>query len=452
MADGKSLGQIDLLNGNIMKSIIMFALPIFVSMLFQQLYNAADAAIVGNILGEESLAAIGSIAPVFELMIYFTTGLCGGFGIVVARAYGSGDDALLKRAVAGALKIGIGAVLVFTLFCIVGMPCLLHAINTPDEIFAEALLYIRIVTAFLIVTFFYNFFSGILRSIGNSVMPLVFLIVSSVLNVVLDYVFIAVCKRGVEGAAVATVISQAVSAVLCYIYLLSKVRILVPGMEHFKTEPELIRDLMGQGFAMMFMSSIVSVSSVILQSGINGIGTQIIAAHVAARKLMGLAALPFISVPVSISVFVSQNKGAGNRDRILKATRQYYILFAVGAAIMSVFLWTMAPSLVRLISGSENPIVISNGAGYLYVLGPFLYILGVINSMRSSLQGIGYKVVPVISSIIELCGKVLFVLLFIPRFGYKAVIWCEPVIWVFMAIELTWAWYSSDYIKGRVLI
>ncbi len=154
MAEEKSLGQVDLLNGNIMKSIVLFAVPIVVSMLFQQLYNAADTAIVGNILGENSLAAIGSVAPVFELMIYFATGLCSGFGIVVARAFGSGDDALLKRSVAGSLKIGIIAVLVFTLLSIVGLPYLMHAINTPDEIFAEALLYTRIVTAFLIVTFF----------------------------------------------------------------------------------------------------------------------------------------------------------------------------------------------------------------------------------------------------------------------------------------------------------
>ncbi|WP_026670418.1 MATE family efflux transporter [Butyrivibrio sp. AE3006] len=448
MSEEKTLGQIDLLNGPIMKSIIIFAVPIVVSMLFQQLYNAVDTAIVGNVLGENALAAIGSVASVFELIVYFATGSCGGFGIVIARAYGSKDENLIKRAVAGSLKLGFVMVFAFTLLGMIGMPYLLHAINTPDEIYADALLYIRIVTAFLFVTFAYNFFSGILRSIGNSVMPLIFLIISSVLNVILDYSFIAILKMGVDGAAIATVISQAFSAILCLIYLLKKVKILIPGPEHFKTEPELIKDLAGQGIAMMFMSSIVSISSVILQSGINGIGTQIIAAHVAARKIMGLAALPFISVPVAVSVFVSQNKGADNKDRILKAMKECYIFFFIGAAVMALILWTTAPFLIRLISGSDNPVVIQNGAKYLYVLGPFLCVLGIINFNRNSLQGIGYKIVAVISSVIELCGKVMFVILLIPSFGYNAVIWCEPSIWIFMAMELIWAWNSNDYIKG----
>ena len=447
-SEKKSLGQVDLLNGPIMNSLLLFALPIFISMLFQQLYNAVDTAIVGNILGENSLAAIGSVSAVFDLIIHFATGLCNGLGIVIARAYGSKDEDRLKKSVAGALKIGISTVLLLTLINLIGLPYLLRLINTPDEIFTEALSYIRIVAMFLIVTFAYNLFSGMLRSIGNSVMPLVFLVISSVLNVILDYIFIAYLHTGVAGAAAATVISQAFSALLCLIYLLKKVKILIPEAKHFKTEVELLKELAAQGFAMVLLTSLVSLSSVILQSGINGLGTLIIAAHVSSRKLFSLSALPFVSMPSSVSVFISQNRGAGNGKRILEAMKKSYIFYAVAAVIETAFLWSMAPILVGLISGSSDPVILENGSRYLRVLGPFLFILGIINTTRSSLQGIGYKLIPVVSSIIELIGKVIFVTLLIPRFGYNAVIWCEPVIWVFMAAQLTFAWNSNDYIRS----
>ncbi len=448
MSENKSLGQVDLLHGPIMRSIILFAIPIFTSMLFQQLYNAADTAIVGNFLGENSLAAIGSVSSVFELIIFSTAGLCGGMGIVIARAFGSNDEDKVKRAVAGTIMIAAVTILIATIAFFIGLPHLLKAINTPDEIYGDALAYIRIITLFLFVTISYNIFSEMLRAIGNSVMPLVFLIISSVLNVIIDYIFIAHLNMGVRGAAIATVIAQGFSASLCAVYMVKKVRILIPSPAHFKVESELIKDLWGQGYAMMMMSSIVSISSVILQSGINGLGTQIIAAHLASRKLFGIAALPFISMAGAISVFISQNKGAGQGDRIISAMKRSYVFFAVAAFCVTVFLWSLAPVMVRLISGSDNPVIIENGSRYLHVLGPFLFVLGIINSTRSGLQGIGVKIIPLISSTIELCGKVLFVTFLIPRFMYNAVIWCEPVIWVFMAAQLTYSWYTNRYIMS----
>ncbi|WP_051226964.1 MATE family efflux transporter [Butyrivibrio sp. MC2013] len=444
----KTVGQVDLINGPIMKSILVFTIPIFISILFQQLYNAADTAIVGNLLGEDSLAAIGSVSSLFDLIVHVATGLCSGFGIVIARSYGSGDRERLGRSVAGALIIGVFTVIILTIISISCLPYLMRLINTPDAIFDEALSYIRIVTSFLIVTFSYNLFSGMLRSIGNSFMPLVFLIISSVTNIILDYSFIALLHTGVEGAAVATVISQGLSALLCLVYLIRKVDILIPKREHFSLDVGLMKELAGQGFAMVLLTSIVSLSSVILQSGINGLGKETIAAHVASRKLFSLAALPFISLPNSVSVFISQNRGADKGERIIRAMNYCYIFFAACAVVVSLVIWNIAPILVHLITGSDNPVIITNGSRYLYVLGPFLGVLGVINTTRFSLQGIGYKIIPVVSSVIELIGKILFVLFLIPRYEYGAVIWCEPVIWLFMAMQLIIAWYSNDYIRG----
>ena len=375
-------------------------------------------------------------------------GLCSGFGIVIARAYGSDNEDMLKRSVAGALMIGIGTALLVTLLSIAGLRPLLHLINTPEDIFEDALSYIRIVSLFLFVTFTYNLVSGALRAIGNSVLPLIFLIFSSVLNVILDYIFIANLGAGVQGTAVATVISQAVSAVLCIIYIFRKVSLLIPEPKHFRINIALVKELAGQGFAAALMSSLVSISSIILQSGINGLGTEMIAAHISSRKIFFLSAMPFIAMPIAVSVFISQNRGAENGQRILKAMKDANLFFAATAAAMSLILWTAAPLLIRLISGSDNPVIISNGSRLLYVLGPFLFILGIINSTRHSLQGIGYKLIPVISSLIELAGKVLFVVFLIPRFGYNAVIWCEPSIWVFMAMQLLYAWHTNSYIAG----
>ena len=286
-----------------------------------------------------------------------------------------------------------------------------------------------------------------LRAIGDSIMPLVFLIISSLLNIFLDILFITTFKMGVAGAAFATVLAQLVSTVLCVIYILRRTQILIPEGRHFRYDAELYKDVGGQGYAMALMGSIVSVGSIILQSGINSLGTEIIAGHVAARKIYMFGNMPFTSMSQAVSTFISQNKGANQGDRILRAMRDAYIYDFVLAAVVSVFFFTCAPSLVRLISGSTNPVIINNGSKMLYIVGPFYAVLGVLMQTRFALQGIGSKLIPMISSVIELIGKILFVAVFIPRFQYDAVVWCEPLIWVVMTIQLLYAFNTNSYIR-----
>ena len=423
----KSQGTaVDLINGPIMKNLLIFMLPILISYVFQQLYNAVDTAIVGHYLGEQSLAAVGANVAIFDLMVMFAQSLGNGLCIVVSRAYGAGDDSKLRKSVAGSLVIGAGTVAVMMVLSLFGLGPLLRILGTPEAIFAEALAYIRIIGGGIAVMFAYNLLSSLLRAIGNSTMSLVFLIISSVLNIFLDIALVAGAGMGVQGAATATVIAQGISAVLCAGYILKKERILIPHR-----------------------GDVVNLGSVILQYGINGLGATVIAGHTTARKLFMLCALPNISMGMAISTFVSQNKGAGQRERIIRGVKESYVYDLVCGLFTIVILFLFADELAVLISGSRNPELIGNVVAYVRFAAVFSGILGVLHQTRLALQGLGAKFTPLVSSFIELAGKCLFAWIFVPKMGYRAVILCEPLIWCVMALHLLIAFFTNPYIRGN---
>ena len=442
-------GTVDLIHGPIMKNLLIFMLPILVSYIFQQLYNAVDTAIVGHYLGEQSLAAVGANVAIFDLMVMFAQSLGNGLCIVVSRAYGAGDEEKLRKSVAGSLVIGVATTLVMTVLSLFGLGPLLRALGTPEAIYAEALSYIRIIGGWIVVMFAYNLFSSLLRAIGNSAMSLVFLIISSVLNVILDLILVAGVGMGVRGAAAATVIAQGISAVLCVGYILARARILIPNREDWNCGKALMVELAGQGYAMAFMGSVVNVGSVILQSGINSLGATVIAGHTTARKLFMLCALPNISMGMAISTFVSQNKGAGQRERIIRGVWESYVYDLVCGLFTIVVLFLFADELAVLISGSTNPELIGNTVAYVRFAAVFSGVLGVLHQTRLALQGLGAKFTPLVSSFIELFGKCIFAWSLVPRMGYRAVILCEPLIWCVMAVHLVFAFFTNPYIRGR---
>ena len=435
--------NVDLMHGPIFKSLVVFMLPIFVSNLFQQLYNTVDTMIVGNVLGDTALAAIGSCGSIYELLVGFGLGIGNGLAIVAARSYGAQDHDLLKKTVAGSLVIGLIASLCITLAGAVGLRPLLVLLDTPAEILEDAYRYIIVIDYGVLVMFAYNLCAGLLRAIGNSFMPLVFLLLSSGLNILLDLLFIARMGMGVQGAAVATVISQGVSVLLCIVYVFAKVKLLLPEKQHFRVGRHLYWELFSQSISMGLMSSIVSAGSGVLQYGINGLGTLVIAGHTAARKMFMFTDMPLLSMASAGSTFVSQNCGAGQPDRVRKGMKEIY-LYSVVVAVAAVLLMRVAaPWMVAFVSGSSEPIVLENGARYLLWNAPFYAVLGILLSTRYALQSLGNKVLPLFSSVIELVGKVVFVVLFIPKFGYDAVILCEPIIWCVMAAYLV-AVYRHD--------
>ena len=334
----------------------------------------------------------------------------------------------------------------FTAAGFLGLRPLLQLLDTPAEILEEAYSYIIVIDLGVIVMFLYNLCAGLLRAIGNSVMPLVFLLISSALNVALDLWLIAGMGMGVMGAAVATVIAQGISVVLCILYVMRRVPLLLPARRHWAVGQHLYWELFSQSISMGLMSSIVSAGSVVLQYGINGLGTLVIAGHTAARKLFSFTDMPLTAMASACSTFVSQNYGANHPDRVRRGMRDVILYSIVVAAAITVLMSVGAEWMVRLVSGSSEPVVLENGARYLIWNAPFYAVLGVLLASRYALQSMGEKVLPLLSSVIEFLGKIVFVIVFIPRFAYNAVILCEPVIWCFMTAELMTVYLHNPFV------
>ena len=354
--------------------------------------------------------------------------------------YGSKNENELKKSVAASLILGLIISIAITIVSYVSMPYLLTILKTPKSIYHDSLNYIRCISAFLIITMFYNLGAGMLRAIGDSLRPLIVLFCSSIINIALDIVCITILDMGVFGAAVATVIAQAISTIICFFLILRKAKILIPRKEHFQIKSYMVNDLLGQGFSMGFMFSIVSIGTIILQSGINSLGTQIITAHTAARKLISLFCLPLSTLAASMATFVSQNKGAQNYERIIKGVRLSNICGIIYPIFLSILIYFTAENLVHLLSGSNTPAVLQNGAMYLKINIPFFIVLSILLNLRNAIQGFGYKITPLFSSIIELIGKIVFTLFLVPTFKYLGVCFCEPIIWCLMASQLIYSY------------
>ena len=438
---------INLTDGPILRSIIAFAIPIIISNIFQQLYNTADIIIVGRFLGQDSLAAVGATAAIFELIVGFALGVGNGMGIIIARHYGARNHRLLKRAVASTIVIGAVLSLLVAVIGSIGMFPLLRFLGTPEIIIDQSYAYISIVVLGIAVTFAYNLCAGLLRAVGDSQAALYFLILAAIVNVILDIFCITQLHMGVAGAAVATIIAQGISAILCFVYIKKRVNFLVPSRKNFVRDDELYLDLLSQGLAMGLMSSIVSLGSVMLQSSINALGPVIISAQTSARRIFSFSTLPFAAIAAAMTTFTSQNLGAEKPHRIAKGFRQASLV-AIGWALFAfVFLFFVSPWLNQLISGSSDPALLDNAALYNRIGSAFYIPLALLLILRNSLQGLGQKSAPLLSSFIELAGKVLFVIFIIPHTGYLGVILCEPILWVLMAIQLSYSFLNHPFIK-----
>lgn len=438
--------QVNMTKDPIVKSLVIFALPILFSNIFQQLYNTIDIMIVGNFLGDSSLAAIGASSSIYELLLGFCFGVGNGLSIVVSRYFGQGDKTLLKKSVAGSIIIALILTAILMTASSLGLYPLMRALKTPENLLAESHSYVSTLTTFIGVMFAYNLLARFLRGIGNSFMPLVFLIISSLTNILLDLLFITRFQMGIRGAAVATVIAQGFSVILCLIYIIRKTPILVPERQHFAVGKKLYRELTTQGLSMGFMNAVVSSGTVILQSAINGLGEVYIACHATARKLNSFCLMPVSTIGASMSTFVSQNRGAGNKDRIRKGIRTACIMDVCWGVTAIIILFSFARNLVTLF-GSTQDVILDNSTLYLRFTAPFYAVLGILFNMRNSLQALGEKTKPLISSFIECAGKIIFALFIIPVMGYWGVIICEPLIWCFMTAQLVYCYLHVPYLR-----
>ncbi len=440
--------DVNLIDGSIYKALMIFAIPILVSNLFQQLYNAVDTIIVGNFLGNQSLAAIGASSVIYELLVGFAIGVGGGLSIVIARNFGKKDDVLFRKTIFLASMISVSLAIIIMLFSRVLLMPILQALNTPTEIIQEAYAYISILTLYCIAMIAYNLLAGLLRAVGNSFVPLLFLIFSSFLNIGLDLLFVTQFHMGISGAAIATVISQAASAILCMLYIYFKYHQLVPHKHHMTFDKDVFYELTTQGLSMGMMMALVTTGTVVLQSGINGLGYLYVAAHTAARRIGSFFMMPMATLAFALSTFVSQNRGANQGERIRKAVYQMNVTNVVMALISTVILFFFAKTFVVLLSGSKDPLMIETATKYLLFNAPFYAILGILFNVRQSLQALNEKLLPLISSIVELLGKVVITLFLVPIIGYWGIIICEPLVWCVMCLQLCIAFYRHPYVAA----
>lgn len=426
----------DLTKGSPMRLIILFAMPILLGSVFQQAYSFTDTIIIGQQLGKNSIAAVGSTASVVSLMFSTVNGLVTGFSVIIAKNFGAGDHHAMRRAIARTITFAG----IITAMIILGITCfitpLLNALDTPAAIFDEAKDYLFIVALGLAVTLIYNLESGILRAVGDSIIPLVILIISAVLNIVLDLVFVCVFDWGVSGAAIATVLAQLISAIVCFIYLVKRRPFLLIKKSDFKFTFDEAVEMLSSGLGMALMYSIVDIGSIVLQNGINGMGEDVIAAHTAARKILSLLLMPFSAVGATMVTYCSQNRGAGKYSRVKLGIRDGLILSFVWCTLAIILIYLAGIFLVRLILPDEGDFIINTALQYLKVNVLFFYPLAVLLGVRSSLQGLGKSFVPIIASIIELLWKVCTVLFMIPLLGYFGVILSEPIIWTACGIMI----------------
>lgn len=430
----------DLTKGNPLKLIIWFALPIALGNLFQQFYNMADTRIVGSYLGDNSLAAVGSTNSLNSMIIGFLMGMTNGFAIITARKFGAKNEKDLKRAVAATFEIGIALSLIITFFSVIFLRPIMSFLNTPDTIVDEAMSYFRVILIGMTFSMLYNVVSGILRAIGDTVTPLCFLVFSALCNVGLDLLFIRSFHMGVSGAALATIISQGLSFLLCLVYMWMKYPILRFGMKDLVLQKTLVAEMFSTGISMGFMISFINIGSVALQTAINTFGENIIVSHTAARKITEIFMMPFSVFSAAMATFAGQNMGAGRLDRVKVGMKQVLILNFVWSAIVFVMSLTIVPFLVQAVTATEVPKIIETATFYLRVNTSLYWVTAVIIIIRNTMQGIGDSKTPIISSFIELATKVLVAMLLAPKLGYLAIILSEPISWVLMVIPLIVKW------------
>ena len=329
--------QTDMTVGKPMKMILDFTIPVFIGNVFQQFYNMADAIIVGKFVGTKGLAAVGSTGTIMFLIIGFLTGLTAGFTVLTSQKFGAGKMDEMRQSVGNAALLSIIISVIMTAVSMVGMHSLLTLMHTPEDIFQDAYTYIMIISAGIIATIFYNLFSSYLRAVGNSKIPLVFLVFSAALNVILDLVLIINFKMGVAGAAWATIISQGVSAILCLVYIYIRMPSLAPNRRHWRLHGQESRNQLAMGIPMALQFAITASGTMVMQSAINLFGSVAVASFTAASKVQNLVTQGMMAMGQTMATYSGQNFGKGDIKRIrqgVKAALEASVVYALAAAVL----------------------------------------------------------------------------------------------------------------------
>lgn len=416
--------------GNPLKVMLQFAFPLLIGNLLQQTYNIIDAAIVGQSLGAQALASVGASTSVQFLVLGFCMGSCTGFGIPVAKYFGAGDLKHMKNIIFnGAVLTAVIAVII-TVLCTLLCPWILQVLSVQSDIYANAYSYLMIIFLGLPFTLLYNYLSSILRAVGDSRTPFLFLAFSAVLNIFLDLFFILIAGWGCAGAAFATIAAQAISGILCLIVIIRRMEILWLSKETRVVRGDSITELLQMGLPTGLQFSITAIGSMVMQSANNGLGGDYVSAFTAGAKLKQFTMCPFDAIATSVSVFCSQNYGAGKIDRIHKGLRQG-IAVGVGYGLFAGLILIFAGRPLSMIFVSKDASgVLDASAKYLRCMGYFYWSLGILNVTRMVTQGLGHSGRAFFSGVMEMIARTIVSLGFVEAFGYTAICFADQTAWI----------------------
>lgn len=428
--------QEDMTIGNPGKIIMNFTIPIFIGNIFQQLYSMADTIIVGKFVGTKALAAVGSVGTIMFLILGFLQGLTAGFSVLTAQRFGAQDMKGMRKSVGMSVILSFIITVIMTAGSMLTMKKLLEIMNTPKDIFQDAYVYIMIICAGIAATVLYNLLSGILRALGDSKTPLYFLILSAVLNVGLDLLFIIVFHKGAAGAAYATVISQGVSGIGCLIYIVKKVPILRLTKEDFVLEWYMIKIQLGLGIPMALQYSITAVGTMMVQASLNILGAMSVAAFTAASKIEQLITQAYVALGTTMATYCAQNIGAGEIKRIRKGFRSATILGSIYGIVMAIPMMTVGKYMVYFFVSENVSEIMTQADIYLKCVGIFLIPLTIVNVYRNGIQGMGYGLLPMMAGVAELIGRGTVAIVAAQQKSYIGACLASPAAWIFASIIL----------------
>lgn len=433
--------QKDMTTGNPAKIILNFTIPIFIGNVFQQFYSMADTVIVGKFVGTKALAAVGSTGTICFLLLGFVMGMTAGFTVLTAQKFGAGDMDAMRKSVGGAVLLSLLMSVILTVASLVGMHPLLKFMHTPEDIFDDAYAYIMIICAGIVAQMFYNLLASILRALGNSKVPLYFLILAAALNIVLDMVLIIVFRLGAPGAAYATVISQGISALLCFVYIVKKVPILHLKKTDWKPESSLMKMQLAVGVPMGLQYSITAIGTMMVQTSLNMLGSTLVAAFTAANKIEQVVTQAFVAMGTTMSTYSAQNIGAGKVMRIRKGFQAATIMGAVYSVAAAALVMTVGKYMTYLFLSGDVTEIMESVDIYLKCAGIFFIPLAIVNLYRNGIQGMGYGLLPMMAGVAELIGRGAVAVWAANRKSYVGVCLASPVAWILAGALLIGMYY-----------
>lgn len=434
----------DMTTGNPVKLILLFSIPLLIGNIFQQFYSMVDTIIVGRFIGVEALAAVGTTSSMVFLVNGFVMGLTSGFAVLISQKYGAKDEVGVKEAVASSIILSIIATILVTFISVLSAKPLLTLMNTPSNIMKDASTYIIILYAGNIAIIFYNMMAAILRALGDSKTPLYFLIVSSVLNIILDLVLIINFKMGVAGAAYATVISQGVSAILCVIYTYKRYKILRLKKDDFKVKKKYYRKHLKVGIPMALQFSITSIGIMTVQSAINIFGSTVIASYAASSKVLQLVMQPATTLGVTMATYCGQNIGAKRYDRIKEGVKKCVQISIITSVISAIILIFLGKYLVMMFVSNPDAEILSYAQQVLNISAIFFIPLGLIFVYRNALQGIGDSFIPMMAGVYELVARAIVAFTLPKVLEFMGICLADPVAWFAAVIPLAYTYYKRE--------